>query len=923
MQALRADWLSAVGLLLYPVSIILLLVAWARADATPPLQASPPDDSRDAETATDWWVPRWVEAAFVVVICALALAFRLYNLDYLQWGIHGDEGEAATNAFDILDGNLVSPFTTGWYAQPNVYYWSIAAGLKVFGSSVFGLRMSTVVYSMLALPFFYLLVRRMFGVRAAFLATGMFASSVIYLHYSRVQFSNITTPVFWVIGFYFLFRGLQTRRMLDFALSAITSFFSFYFYNGSRILPFMLAAFFLYMVIFQRGFLRRYFRHLILFGVATYLVVAPFIGYYLDHQEEMNARTREKLIFSNPDIMQSIYGAPAPVMLPAGIEITPSTEVHYLWGQLNHTLSMFTYRATQSSIFGFTGEPIINFVESALLVLGVAMAAWRWRDARFALLLIWFWAPLVSGGVLTIEAPYSDRVVGMFPTIAIFVALTANKVIAEGVALWRGLRTARQQAPRFRLAGAGVQIALVAAIIVGLGVWNLTSYFGRYLPNRWQREDSAQTLGQTLLVQEKGTAYKFYEIGEYRSLNFNNGTTRFVRMASHIDGRDLTNLGDNLPFWDSDGKDVIFIMNNTMLAQLAAIRAYYPEGTLQPYSIYNNPQAFLYYTIPKEQIAAKQVATVTYGATGSTQEMSAKVPGIGTEFSPSPPKGAYPVSARWSGGLFTPAYMTYTLKLEAPEHSTLVIDDRPVLTVMGAPAFETDVFMARGLHSFALSTTLANAAQYVSLQWRAGDEPWSTPTDTYLWDGPMGTLRGELYPYQADAVAGGLQVPLGGQSGADPVSRRLDSALDWRDVGGSGDPTGRDWLSHDALTARWRGTFIAPQEGEYIFDTFSNGDSGVWIDGQPVVLNTGEAARPAAKANGAVELSAGQHSFEARYNWANMDGALVVYVTMPGSQEAVVVNGSMFTESSGVWLPGEVPDPPASNVSLAGRWRGK
>src|SRR5205814_9624682 len=122
-------------------------------------------------------------------------------------------------------------------------------------------------------------------------------------------------------------------------------------------------------------------------------------------------------------------------------------------------------------------------------------------------------------------------------------------------------------------------------------------------------------------------------------------------------------------------------------------------------------------------------------------------------------------------------------------------------------------------------------------------------------------LLGQIYQYQPDAVTGGLDVKPGtiGASPVPPLSRRIDNAFDWRDVIGASDPTGLDSLNKAPFTARWHGTFIAPKSGTYVFGTFSNGDSGVWIDKQTAVLNVGEPARPAQLVSGnGIELSASQ-----------------------------------------------------------------
>lgn len=906
MQILRKDWLSPVGTYLFLGGLVLLLAAWARERIGPlvPAETLAPGSRPDAEEATDWRMPVWAEVLFVVAICALALATRLYNLDNLFWGMHGDEGEAGVDALGILAGTPASPFTTGWYAQPNVYYWSVALGLKLFGMNIFGLRISAVLYSLLAFPFFYLLLRRMFGVRAAWIGTGLFAGNLLFLHYSRVQFSNITTPVFWIIGFYFLVRGLQTRRVLFFILAAYASLFSLYFYNGARIIPFMFGALFLYMVIFQRGFLTRYFKHMLAFGAAAFIISAPFIGYYLDHSAELNSRTQEKLIFNNIPIMTSMYGAPGTITLPGGSHFLVPANVYYIWNQLTMTLSMFSYRATTSSIFGFTLEPVVSLVEGALLVLGMAMAFWRWRDTRFALLLLWFWAVTLSGGVLTIEAPYTDRLAGVFPTIPIFVALVLSKLAAEWVASWRSAPLRVLSSARVVRAGAALSITALVVLVGWVVFTNLNDYFGRYLPNHYKIEgSSSQATAQNIFVQKMGPAYKYLEIGETLSLGIDYGTTRFLKLATNTDGQDMYNLGGDTPIHDSNGKSVFYIVNNGMLANLGAVKAYYPEGKQEPYMLTPNLQSFVLYTLTKEQIAARQTCSVVYtapGGAGAAWQAGGTTRGIGTRYRRPPAGMTYPLSARWSGGLFAGQYGTYGISIQAPDHTVLAIDGRRVLETTGGSG-QINVVLARGIHSFTLDANLADAASQVSFRWQFNGAPLHEPAGPELWSGPMGGLLGEIYRMQPNAVTGGPAVKLGANGPAQ--SRRIESVLDWR-----GATSGPDAIAGEPFTARWTGKFLASTAGSYRFELFNTGDAGVWIDGQQVTTNTGMDPRGPSTTAGMVNLTPGPHDAEVRYSWQSGWSIIALYVTDPQGNR-VVANGTMFQPVSGVWMPGEVSGP--------------
>ena len=274
---------------------------------------------------TDVRLSRRVEVGIVVAIFLLALGLRMLNLGDWTTGMHGDEGEAGMDAIGILEGNHVSPFETGWFSQPNFYYWGIALTMKLFGTSLFGLRMfSTLVGALMVLPF-YPLVKMWFGIRTAIIATLLLAFSDVAIHFSRAEFSNITTPAFLVAGFYFLFRGLRGRRTLDFILSGYAFMLSMYFYLGGRITPFLLLGVFAFMFLLspllrlpgtyrlirnltpgtnrlatlrsaitqQAGTVTHYFGQALVFVIACICFASPWLVYYLDHTQTLDQRTNE------------------------------------------------------------------------------------------------------------------------------------------------------------------------------------------------------------------------------------------------------------------------------------------------------------------------------------------------------------------------------------------------------------------------------------------------------------------------------------------------------------------------------------------------------------------------------------------------------------------------------------------------------
>ncbi len=714
-------WLISLG-------VLVAAFAWQRA----PSRGAGEDGVADAPADTAGGLPRWAEITIFLGILALGFGLRLYRLGDWTTGMHGDEGEAGVDALGILAGNGASPFATGWFSQPNFYYWGIALTMRVFGTDLFGLRMFAALAGSLMLIPFYPLVRQWFGVRGAIIATFLLAVSDVAIHFSKQEFSNITTPLFLVTGFFFFFRGLRNRRLINFVLAGYAHILSMYFYLGGRLTPILVIAFLAYLFLLMplvrlpgayQAIRRRlprlgrggaaaravaaeargvafYGHQIMVYTLACIFFVSPWLAYFVDHQAEWNSRADEKLILNNAALMVQQYGVqhgplylgvrpptpsdiwPVPLVFeqtPVSIRLLPlpwesaaapsgspllqdGFWARAMWDQLTATLSILTYRGDASSVYTFTSAPAAKPIEAALIILGIAWAAWRWRDTRMALLTLWFWSTVLVGGVLTIDAPYMARLVGVIPTLAVFAMLPLDKLATEIVRLaGRVRRPARL--PRAALAFSSVAIA---ALFVFLGGENFNDYYNRYeaqLPAPF-----AEVTGQAYFVRQVNTALaqagrppaKFYDVGAHL-IYWGHGDNRFLNNG--VEGLDMVNASNELPIVENgpdNASDVYFMVWSLDQQYLSVLRAYYPDAVEIPYYYPSADHGTLLFTavhVTREQIDARRVLQATYtpaqGAPVQRQEA-----GLGT--SGPPPAGlAYPVQAQWAGSLVAPAFGRY------------------------------------------------------------------------------------------------------------------------------------------------------------------------------------------------------------------------------------------------------------------------
>ncbi len=892
---------------------------------------------------------RKLEIALVLAIFALAAFLRFYRLGDWTTGMHGDEGEAGIDSLNILKGSFAPLFGSGWFQQPNFYYWGVALGMKLFGTDLFGLRIFAAVSGVAIFLPFYPLVKMWFGVRTAIIATFLLAISDVSIHFSKMEFSNITTPLSLVLGLYFLFSGLRTNRTWQLVLAGYGFMFGLYFYNGGRLNPIFLAAILAYMFVltpavrlpgvyrclrnlspgldralaFRQAVwqqMRGVYGHsgqIVALVIACVCFASPWAAYYLDNKDMMGSRAYDKMIFTNTDNWSiTRYGATHDPLyiglrlpkssdiypiLPVAFERTPfSLKVagdgywpRVLWNQLTTTLSILTLRGDTSSVYTFTDEPIAKPLEAALIVLGIALALWRWRDTRMAVLSIWFWSIIFAGGVLTTEAPYMARLVGIIPALAIFAAIVLNRLASEFTKVANRVKAKgviRIPSPYF------LTLLLISTILAYLAWQNIGDYYGRYLA-KWP---FSRAVGQAAFVREMDN--KLISAGRstpmYYSLGMNlgidviywpHGVNRFLNQG--VPGFDLLNPSDELPVTNDGGRDLIFMVYDKNIHYLPIIEAYYPggeEGTYSWGAKVPSDYSIIYYHVPREQVEAHRHVTARYVPSNGPpiQRQESNFGSYSLTQLPTP----YSVQATWTGQLVAPAFAHYRFRLAGSVEGKLVIDGISVVTSTNSTArSEGDVILAAGLHNVELSATLPDNKHSPSLAWSTASDTKFYPIGSqYLWLGPGRGLVGEVRP----------------SDGADPASlipvtqRRVDGFL--------GFGTATDVFGGDPFMATWKGNLNVKQDGEYEFETNSNGGSELLIDDKVALGNEGGTF-----VSGKVDLKAGVHSFELRYNWNADDGYLEVYWTPPGGKQ-MLIGPDVFTPTEGgAWPPDSVTEPPA------------
>ena len=489
-------------------------------------------------------LPRWPtwEMALLAVLFVLALLSRVWNLTNFPDNIYPDEimtGTVATQSY-LSPTTPPSVFSTLWSGidLPALWFWFVAVFLKLGGTSLAMLRLPAALFGAATVISLYALLRGTWGRYAAIAGSAIMAFSVSNVHYSRLALNNIVTQFFWATCFFFLLRALRSRRPSDWALAGLSAGLSEYFYYGTRLLPFILAMFMVFLLAVHRKHARQYTGGFLLLAGSYFVGFGPLLIHFIRNPNLYLGRGASLLIWS-PHIPISF----------ADFHRAWKT----IWPVLSENLLGISTHTSQDIIFY---GPLLLPAESALLVLGVALLLWHWRHPAAFLILASGLGVLLVGGTLVAYPnsvpPLINHWTPAFP--AFYVAL------AVPVGAWMTAGQSELE-PRLRW----ILPVTVAIALLVLGWCNLHFYFHRYYADpeslkskayrSAQRNYEVQT-AQSRYSASLGPHYKVFTVGQ-SSWPYDPVTTRYL--VREQKWTLLTNPATELASITRDNKGVAFL----------------------------------------------------------------------------------------------------------------------------------------------------------------------------------------------------------------------------------------------------------------------------------------------------------------------------------------------------------------------------
>jgi hypothetical protein len=213
-----------------------------------------------------------------------------------------------------------------------------------------------------------------------------------------------------------------------------------------RLFPAIVVLFFTLVWITHPDFIKKHWRHLLVFLFGAILISVPITQFAVTHPDDFWGRMGTVSIFSGRSLEEGLK-----TVLKTGGE----------------HLAMFNFKGDRNGRHNIPGEPMLDLVSGGLMILGVVICLLRIKRPVSLLTLTWLLLMIVPGIFsLDFESPQSYRSIGSLPAASLLSAIPLITLLQHSKSL------VRQKSDL--LFGAFIGVTLLA-----IGALNVYNYFVR------------------------------------------------------------------------------------------------------------------------------------------------------------------------------------------------------------------------------------------------------------------------------------------------------------------------------------------------------------------------------------------------------------------------------------------------------------
>ncbi|MBU3925756.1 glycosyltransferase family 39 protein [Patescibacteria group bacterium] len=363
----------------------------------------------------------------LIIIMALAVFFRLWQITSIPPGLYPDEAMNGNNASEALQTGEYKVFYPENNGREGLFANLEAISIKIFGNEPWALRLISAIFGILTVLGLYLLTKELFNNRTiALLASFFMATSFWHIMFSRIGFRAIMAPAFLVWSMWLLWRLLgdsvskQTWRLsLQALLSGLLFGLGFHSYIAYRIAPLLLIPLFLILLKNKK------IKPLIIFCLGVFIAVLPLLIFFTQNPQDFFGRTSQISIFSS------------------------ESPIKELAINVFKTIGMFFWFGDANWRHNFAGAPELWLPVAILFLIGILIGIWKlfknfsaasgmkignlyekFTSPEFFLLL-WIAVMLLPVVISSEGIPHALRAIIVIPPTMIFCALGLNWIIEK------------------------------------------------------------------------------------------------------------------------------------------------------------------------------------------------------------------------------------------------------------------------------------------------------------------------------------------------------------------------------------------------------------------------------------------------------------------------------------------------------------
>jgi 4-amino-4-deoxy-L-arabinose transferase-like glycosyltransferase len=523
----------------------------------------------DAPRASDWWLhasslvllvfiagyvdgrrpvravapSRWLYGAGLLLLLVPASFMRLFRLAELPFGTWYDEAEAGLVALRVMEAPGVHSLFVYSINATLHYVHLIVLSFHTFGVDTEAIRYVSVIMGVGTVLAAYWVGAQLFSRPMGLVFAFLMAVSRWSVTFSRIGMYNISTPLFQLLSLGFLLRAMRTGRLLDFVLAGLCIGLGLNFYAAFQLFLIVVAFFVMLRAFEDRSFLARSWRGLLLMVVTAVITVTPVARFAVESPDDFFERTRTTSILANK----------TPAELPSAL----------IGNGYKHAL-MFNYRGDRTGRHNLYGEPMLDPVSAALMILGLGLCLSRLPRPGSLRLPFWLGVGLL-GGILSLdfEAPQSLRSIGALPAAYLLAVVPLHE-------LWE--RARRSGGGHKLLLGSVPLITLLSLAVAS----NYHTYFHRQANDAfsWTAHSTPETITAGLLNRKPPDAVAYVT-----TFHYGHPTLGFLARDAGDYRRFETY--DWLPFREPADRDVVLILNHDGRGQFDEARRLYPNAQFE------------------------------------------------------------------------------------------------------------------------------------------------------------------------------------------------------------------------------------------------------------------------------------------------------------------------------------------------------